>query len=64
MMADFIVELALKLKIKDAEDRYHAHSLYEDFIIGLSSFASSDDETDDHYEIIGTIPNYIIEECP
>lgn len=62
-MADYVTGFELKLKIKDVEDRIEAHRYFEDFIIGLSEFVSSTDESDNHYEILGATSRYLIEEC-
>ena len=51
---DYLINLKLKLHLKNVKDQYEALSYAEDFAsFGLESLCYSDDEDDDHYELMG-----------
>ena len=51
-MADYIMEVKIRLHIRDVEDEYDGwNKAMEFFQQGLNSLAYSDDLEDDHYEI-------------
>ena len=54
-MAEYIIEAKIRLRVKDAEDKYDGWDKAMEFLgQGLHYLAYSDDPEDDHYEIEDT----------
>lgn len=51
---EYVIDMRVKLRVKDVPDEESAVRYIEDFVTGLCSLAESDDEYDDHYRIDGT----------
>ena len=58
-MKSYQIDIHIKLKIKNVEDEYEASQYIDEFAaIGLDSLCYSDDENDDHYELMGSVVDY------
>lgn len=49
---DYLIDIKFQLLIKEMENVDEAISYAEDFLIGVNELSYSDDENDDHYEIM------------
>lgn len=55
---DYTIDLNIRLRIKNAEDKEEAMQYLDDFFVGLSDMIYSSDESDDHYELESVNPHY------
>lgn len=48
---EYVIDMRVRLRVRDVADDESAVKYIEDFAVGLQSLAESDDEYDDHYRI-------------
>ena len=55
---EYIIDIKLRLRVKDVEDELEAENYIDSFTCGISEFIYSSDPDDDHYELDSVLPDW------